>query len=333
MSKSKDYIQKITGACRVLARRLRLVRINRNFLVFLIFLAVAIIFWFMQALKEDTSTQFTYNIHITNVPKEVIFTSEVPKTVTVSVTGRGWNILQYLSKNESKEIYADFNEIEKSRSKITLDSNLWRRLLLHRLGNNIKFVASTPSTQDVYYSNGKTKRVPVVFDGNITAELQHLICGIHLNPDSIDIIAPTYLLDSINEVHTKSLDYKGLADTLVTTVPLYAGTGIKVIPDSVKVEICVDLFTEKSLEVPIYCENIPSNKLMRTFPSKAKVTFHVSASLFNDISEKDFIVVVDFEDTKTGNNLCPLLLRTKPEGISHVRIIPEKIEYIIEQAY
>lgn len=323
----------MTGACRVLARRLRLVRINRNFLVFLIFLAIAIVFWFMQALKENTSTQFTYNIHITNVPKEVIFTSEVPKTVMVSVTGRGWNILQYMSKNESKELNVDFSEIEKSRSKITLDNNLWRRLLLHKLGNNIKFVAATPSTQDIYYSNGKTKRVPIVFDGKITTELQHLLCGIHLYPDSTDIIAPTYLLDSINEVHTRSLTYKDLDDTLFTTVPLHAATGIKVIPDSVDVEICVDLFTEKSLEVPVYCENIPSSKLLRTFPSKVKVTFHVSATLFNDISADDFIVVVDYEDTQTNKNRCPLHLRTKPEGISYVQIIPDKIEYIIEQAY
>ena len=294
MSKSRDHIQKFTGACRVLARRLRLVRINRNFLVFLVFLAVAIIFWFMQALKEDTATQFTYKIHITNVPKEVIFTSEVPKTVTVSVTGRGWNILEYLSKNESDDIYVDFHEVEKSRSKITLDSNLWRRLLIHRLGNNIKFVASNPGTQDVYYSNGKAKRVPVVFDGTITTELQHLLCGIHMKPDSIDIIAPTYMLDSLNEVHTKHMEFKDLADTI---------------------------------------HNIPSNKVMRTFPSKAKVTFHVSATLFNDISANDFIVVVDFNDTKDGRQQCTLHLRTQPEGISHVNIIPEKIEYIIEQSF
>ncbi len=316
-----------------MARRLRLVRINRNFLVFLVFLAVAIIFWFMQALKEDTATQFTYKIHITNVPKEVIFTSEVPKTVTVSVTGRGWNILEYLSKNESDDIYVDFHEVEKSRSKITLDSNLWRRLLIHRLGNNIKFVASNPGTQDVYYSNGKAKRVPVVFDGTITTELQHLLCGIHMKPDSIDIIAPTYMLDSLNEVHTKHMEFKDLADTIHTTMPLHAATGIKVMPDSVNVEICVDLFTEKTVEVPIYCENIPSNKVMRTFPSKAKVTFHVSATLFNDISANDFIVVVDFNDTKDGRQQCTLHLRTQPEGISHVNIIPEKIEYIIEQSF
>ena len=55
--------------------------------------------------------------------------------------------------------------------------------------------------------------------------------------------------------------------------------------------------------------------------------------LVNDISANDFIVVVDFNDTKDGRQQCTLHLRTQPEGISHVNIIPEKIEYIIEQSF
>ena len=316
-----------------MARRLRLVRINRNFLIFLVFLVVAIVFWFMQALKETTTTQFTYMVEFVNVPKEVIFTSTVPKSVTISVTGRGWNIVQYVTQHERKELKIDFREVEKSRSKITLDNNLWRRLLIRELKGTLKFVTATPTSQDVYYSNGYTKRVPVRFNGNVTTGLQHLLCGIHLSPDSIEVIAPSYLLDSITEVQTQFQRFSNLDDTLVTMVPLHAATGIKVIPDSVRLDICVDLFTEKSLEVPIYCENIPGNKVVRTFPSKAKVTFHVSATLFNEISPDDFIVVVNYDDLQEGKESQKLLLRTRPEGISHVRIAPEQVEYVIEQVY
>lgn len=323
----------MTGACRVLARRLRLVRINRNLLVFLIFLAISIIFWFMQALKDASTTTFTYDLRLINVPKEVVFTSEMPKSVSISINGRGWSILQYLSKNESRELVVDFNDVEKSHSKIIFDNNLWRRLLQKRLGNTLKFVSATPSEQVIYYSNGKSKRVPVVFNGLVTTELQHLLCGIQLKPDSIDVVAPNYLLDSISEVQTVYKDFKGLEDTLVTTLPLHTTTGIKLIPDSVKVKICVDLFTEKTVEVPIYCENIPNSKVLRTFPSKAKVTFHVSAMLFNQITSDDFIVVVDYYEVKGDGKKCDLKIRKKPEGISHVRISPEQIEYVLEQAF
>lgn len=328
-----NRFDKIAGTFRVLARRLRLIRINRNFLVFLIFLAVAIAFWFLQALKETTTTQLTYTVNFTNVPKEVVFTSEIPKEVKISITGRGWDILQYLTQHELNELSIDFAEVEKSRSKVTLDNNLWRRMLLHDLGNTLKFVTATPTTQDVYYSNGKSKRVPIRFNGKIIPEQQHLLCGIQMTPDSADIIAPTYLLDSITEIQTQYNKFNKLADTLVTTLPLHTGTGIKAMPDSVRVKICIDLFTEKTVEVPIYCENLPRNKLIRTFPSKAKITFHVSASLFNKISPEDFIVAVDYDEIKEGSDKQKLVLMAKPDNISHIRISPEQIEFIIEHAY
>ena len=327
----REWVENIKGICNILARRLRLIRVQRNILVFFVFLLVAIVFWFMQSMKETTTTQLTYNIRIVNVPKEVVFTSEVPQSISISVSGRGWSILDYWSRHDRKELLVDFSELSKEGSKITLDNNLWRRLTQKEYGNNLKFVSSMPSSVDIYYSNGVMKRVPVRFSGKVTVEPQYLICGIYMKPDSVDVIAPVYLLDSINEVLTEQENYTELDDTILTTIPLRSMAGIKVVPDSVSLRICVDLFTEKTLEVPIYCENIPANKVLRTFPSKAKVTFHVSSTLFNKISSQDFIVVVDYNELGSGQNKCTLQLRDRPEHVSHIRISPEQIEYVIEQ--
>ncbi len=329
----KENIHNLKSIFRILARRLRLVRVQRNILVFMVFLLVSIVFWFMQSMQETTTTQLTYQLHITNVPKEIIFTSEVPNTINISVSGRGWTILEYWSKHAARELVVDWKDVEKNNSKLTLDGNLWKRLTQKEYGNNLRYISSLPSTLDIYYSNGVTKRVPIEFSGEISPEPLHLICGIDIEPDSADVVAPIYLLDSISAVHTVHQTFKDLDDTLTTTIPLHTSTGIKVIPDSVRLKVCVDLFTEKTLEVPIYCENIPANKVLRTFPSKAKVTFHVSSSLFNKISTQDFIVVVDYNDIEAGENKkCDLQLRAYPDYISHVRISPEQIEYVIEQS-
>lgn len=328
----KKSIRNIVSIYNILLRRLRLVKVQRNILVFLVFLLIAIVFWFMQAMKEDTNTQFTYRLNIVNVPKEIIFTSEVPRTVSITVNGRGWAILQYWSRNDTWELTVDFKDIDKSNSKMTLDNNLWKRLTQKEYGNNLRFVASMPSELDIYYSNGIAKRVPVTFNGKISTEPQYLICGIEIKPDSADVVAPVYLLDSITEVQTEYKDIRNLSDTLITNIPLKTLAGIKVQPDSVRMKVLVDLFTEKTLEVPIYCENIPASKVLRTFPSKAQVTFHVSATLFNKISPQDFIVVVDYNELDGEKKKCNLQLRTQPDHVSHVRIVPEQIEYVIEQA-
>ena len=107
--------------------------------------------------------------------------------------------------------------------------------------------------------------------------------------------------------------------------------GIKVIPDSIDLQIFVDLFTEKTVSVPIYCENIPSNKVLRTFPLKANITFRVSANQFNNANEDNFVVVVDYNQIKEDSKNCKLILRSQPAGVSNIRISPETVEFIIEQ--
>jgi hypothetical protein len=327
----KEKIQNIQNVYSILNRKLRLVRVQRNILVFLIFLLIAIAFWFMQAMQETTTTQLTYTLNITNVPKEIIFTSEVPKTVNISVSGRGWNILQYWTKKDSRELNVEFSDIEKNNSKLILDGNLWKRLTQKDFGNGIRYVSSLPSTVEVYYSNGLAKRVPVVFNGVLTPHPQYLICGIDVKPDSVDVVAPIYLLDSITSISTVQQEYLNLEDTLSANIALQTSAGIKVLPDSVHLKVCVDLFTDKTIEVPIYCENIPANKVLRTFPSKAQVSFHVSSSMINKISSRDFVVVVDYNDLNSEHKKCSLQLRSQPEYVSHVRVSPEQIEYVIEQ--
>lgn len=327
----KEKLQNMRNAYSIILRRLRLVRVQRNILVFFVFLLIAIVFWFMQAMQETTTAQLTYQLHITNVPKEIIFTSDVPKTVSISVSGRGWTILQYWSKLDKRELNVNFSDIEKSNSKLILDGNLWKRLTQKDFGNGLRYVSSLPSSLDIYFSNGLTKRVPIVFNGTIKPQPQYLICGIDIDPDSADIIAPIYLLDSIHEVATVPQTIVNLEDTLNTVIPLQTAAGIKVLPDSVRLTVCVDLFTEKTIEVPIYCENIPANRVLRTFPSKAQVTFHVSSSMINKISSRDFIVVVDYDKLDNNSKKCNLELRSQPDYVNHVRITPEQIEYVIEQ--
>ena len=68
----------LTNFTKVIFRRLRLIKFNRNFLVFLIFLCISIIFWFMQSIKETTEVTLTYRLRIEDLPKDVVYTSNMP---------------------------------------------------------------------------------------------------------------------------------------------------------------------------------------------------------------------------------------------------------------
>ncbi|MDE7118807.1 MAG: hypothetical protein K2O61_09255, partial [Bacteroidaceae bacterium] len=129
---------------------------------------------------------------------------------------------------------------------------------------------------------------------------------------------------------TENMTFEELQDTLTTKLALLVPHGAKVIPDSIEACICVDIFTDKTIQVPVYSENVPTNKIMRTFPQKVEVTFLVSSTLYDDITPQDFLIAIDYKEALPGTSRCKLHLRQTPENIRHLRM-PESVEYIIEQ--
>lgn len=316
---------------KVILRRLRLIRVNRNFLVFLIFLGISIGFWFLQTLKEDVVIGFNYQLEITGMPKSLILTSNIPSEIKINGTGHGWNILQMIASNDERKLEIAFNEISRANDRIYIDGNTLMRAAQKKLPKEVRFVSAQPNKIEAFYSNGQHKRVPIRFNGKITTGESRYECGIVFTPDSVDIYAPSNMFDNIKSVLTKSVTFQGIEDTLVCMLPIDVPNGVRVVPDSVNTKICVDLFTDKTVSVPIYSENTPKNTLMRTFPQQAQVTFLVSSSLYSSIADNDFLLVVDYNEVKSSSNKCKIHIRQKPDNIRHLRLSPEYVEFVIEQ--
>ena len=184
---------------------------------------------------------------------------------------------------------------------------------------------------EIYYSTGEHKYVPVVFGGKAKVDGQHVLCGIELEPQHVDIYAPDNQFDTISAIYTEDVRYTGLKDTTVVRLALVPPKGVKCRPDSITAKLCVDLYTTKTIKVPIFCENIPEDKVIRTFPLTTNVTFRVSSSLYNHITASDFSIVVDYNTIQPNDKKCDLIVRTVPMGISDVTLSPQQVDYIIEQ--
>jgi YbbR domain-containing protein len=312
-------------------KRIRRFKINREFLIFVVFLVVSVVFWFLQTFKETTTATLTYKLSITGVPNNVILTSTLPKEITATVSGRGFSILEFLSKNDRQTLEIDYSSIQQEDGLLTIDNQVWRKVFGSFLSRSLRLVSVNPSLVQIYYSTGSHKYVPVIYAGKAQVDGQHVLCGIDINPMYVDIYAPENLFDTITAIYTERIDFKNLKDTTSVKMALVPPVGVKCIPDSVTTTIAVDLFTTKSLKLPIFCENIPQDKVLRTFPAKADITFRVSASIYSRITEDDFALVVDYASLKPGDKKCQLILRSIPDGISDVHISPQFVDYIIEQ--
>ena len=312
-------------------RRFKFVTVNREIMVFLLFFLVAVGFWLSQTFKDHTTVNLEYELRIVNQPKNLILTSDMPATVSTSVSGRGFSIMQYLVKKRHKVLNVDYNDLPKMGGVLTIDNYVWKKTLTKELPKGVTIQSVTPSTVEVYYSMGEHKQIPIEFQGRIRTSEEYLLCGIEVQPKFVDIYAPTAIYDTIKVAYTEPLIMNDVEDTLYLRLPLNRMKGVKMVPDSVNVKVCVDLFTTKTLKVPIYCENIPHNKILRTFPLMADVTFKVSATMFNHIKEEDFIIVIDYNSIKPQDKKCKLIIRESPQGIYNIKLNPEVVDYVIEK--
>ena len=122
------------------------------------------------------------------------------------------------------------------------------------------------------------------------------------------------------------------SDTVIRSVPLERIKGVKIVPSTVRIGLYPDILTEESIEVPIKAINMPSGKVLRTFPSKIKVSFTIGASMFRRVSAQQFSLVVDYNEIITHpSNKCNVYLHTSPHGVRNAKLEISQVDYLIEQ--
>lgn len=320
----------IFSKIKIVFRRLRLIRVNRDLWVFLAFIGVAVAFWFLQTLNSDITASLSYKLTISDVPHNVIITSDVPDHVNVNYTGHGWDVLQNMMREKQREIVVSFKDIDGGNGIMTIEPSTFQRAVTKEIPHNLTYTSTTPHRLEIFYSNGEHKRVPINFVGRIIPNGGREHCATLLSPDSVDIYAPQHLLETIGRISTEQHDLINIEDTTKLRLALHAPNGVKVLPDTVGVTVCVDLFTEKTITTKIYCKNTPHNTIVRTFPQQAQVTCNVSSAKYSSLNGNDFIVELDYNaiDHETGN--VRLQLVQWPEGVRNVRLKSEYVEFVLE---
>lgn len=317
-------------------RKIRLALLSskaRETLVFLFFLAVSYGFWLLQTLNESFDIRLQVPLRLTEVPENVVITTPLPSQITVSVHDRGTSLVRYLRSRELKPVEVDFTAYDNgaSSARVQIPLQDLQRAVQSQLDATTHIQSIHPDTVEYYYNRGLAYRLPVKVIGKVTTTPQNYLVGLQADPDTLTVYAPVQVLDTMSAVYV-SVAMSGLtANTTVKAAPRYM-KGMRYEPSHVKVTALVDYYTEKSVEVPIIGLNFPGDKVLRTFPGKARVTFRVGSSQFSRYTADNFVLAVTYEELlQNPSPKYRLHLKSLPEGVSNVRIVPQEIDYLIEQ--
>ena len=311
---------------------------NRDMLVFVMFILLSTGLWFLNALRKDFVTTIEYPVKYHEFPDDFILLGEPQHTVQLKISSVGYNILPYhfgkILSPENLNV-SGFKRMQHGDNygAYVLTRDL-KKSFARNLTNGIELLEIYPDTLFVNFEKKVRKKVPVRFQSKLTFEPQYQQSGeIIIKPDSVMVSGAFSLVDTISYVLTQKKEFEDLSDSLVRNVALVNLDKVVCEPGRVVVNVPVEPFTEKVLNIPLSNINVPDSLRLKCFPSDVKVSFTVAVSRFNNITDGDFKAVVDYNSGASGS--LPDRLKVKltkiPEGIKNLDYAPLFIECLFEK--
>lgn len=306
---------------------------NREFLIFLLFLALSGFFWLFLTLNETYEKEFAIPITITDVPKNVMLTSDETDTVKITIRDKGTILATYMYGKALPQIHINYKNYARHDGTGIIPMGELQKFIRQQLASSSKITNVKPERLVFYYNFGDKKRVPVRWSGRVIPEQLFFISRVEYQPDSVTVYAPKDKLDSINVIYTEQLNYVNFRDTLQVNCRLMKQTGVKAVPDEINIRFFTDVLTEESMDgVPIQGINMPPGKILRTFPTKVKVRFVTGANVFRNLRPEEFTVVADYNELVSNpSEKCRIYLKDSPSGISRARLDISYVDYLIEE--
>ena len=303
--------------------------LNKEFLIFLFFLALSGAFWLLMTLNETMEREFKIPMRLSGVPRNAVITGELPDTVRVTVRDKGFTLVTY---DFRPLVFRFSNYADEDEGKGVIPLTDVQKQVLSQMYGSSKLLQVKPGAFDFYFTYGTSKKVPVVFRGKITTNKSYYLAHTEFYPSMVTVYANKQQLDKLQTVEIEPFNYRNLQDTIRQAVKIRKIRGVKIVPPTVRLSVYPDVLTEEAIEVPITAINMPPGMVLRTFPSKVTVRFTIGASLFRTIKPSLFKVVVDYEELAANpSDKCTLQLRSVPRSVSKASLEIERVDYLLEQ--
>lgn len=305
---------------------------RRRASAFITCLVLALCAWIVVTL----STTYNYNVReiltFKNAPLKRAFHSLQSDTVNVTVKGSGWQMLLSKMNEQNHIIKVDLSKLD-SEAYVVLSAQLAEINSEKALDNQI--IAITPDTLYFDFSNRSVRRVPVQLVKSVKYRQQYTQSGdVIIKPAYVTISGPSNRIDKIKYWRTDSLSLKNIGESVSTQINLEASAegNISIYPKTVQVNIPVDEFTEKTLELPVKLVGNVDFFNVKVFPQKVKVTFTTSLNRYTDIDEELFEAQADLNLWRMyGYNTLPVKVTRLPAYCKIVNVEPHNIDFIVKK--
>ena len=301
-----------------------------RFRFFLLFIFISFLFWISTKLSNTYTLEQTFNVVWSNIPDDIVMLDN-PHKINASVTASGIEILIYRlfkSKINISLINADFSS---SIGKVNIRNQKF--LIQEQLFENTLINQINPTSFNIYYSRLDEKMIVVVPKAQINLRAGYLRNeSLSSLPDSISVIGPKSILDSLKYIETVPFKAKDVFETFSKKVNLKSIPNLKFGSEQVTLKLSISRYSEKEFTLPIKIVNLPSGVRVKLFPPNAKARVTMPVSILNNVKVSDFSLEVDYNTTKTDKiKELNLYMHRQPPGVKQIIWEPKYVNYLIRK--
>lgn len=287
--------------------------------------------------KEKSEMTYAMPIQYVNLPDSLVFDQELPTHFNLSIKDESSSLFRhYTFRNKKDSVQIDINKLLNEQSenqRIIIQSENIIQLIRENLQPGTELISYYPSMINTSYSVIQRKKVAVVYDGEIELAKGFIFDGkTAIEPENIAIYATQRALDTIFFAHADISSLGAINENIKAKIPIKKIDGIKFRPDSVTISIKVDQFSNKEINVPITCINLPEGLNIKFFPSHIKVSVTLGLKQYKETKDSDFKITLDYNKIKDLNSsTVPILITSKPEHALIQSLHPAEVEFILEK--
>ena len=299
-----------------------------------IFFLASFAFLMLSKLSETFVQQITYPIKIIDLPEDIQLQPDASLEVVTRVKSTGFRFLPLVFKKPSPIVLSAQTDLKQRDTNQFLwyVGNNYNNLKLH-LPASYEIISVVRDSMLFNYETlaSKTLQIKVMTDISFASGFD-LYKEFNVSEDSVKVIGPQSVLDTISTISTNLVALKGVKNNFSESVELVNPDPqhLSLSPNTIVLNADVRRFTEGELVIPIEVVNQPKDIEINYFPKQVTLTYYVDLENFKDITENDFKVVIDYNEflDNTDNTLTPKVTQV-PDEIKAVRLSRDRIDFII----
>ena len=314
-------------------RFLKFVR-SKKINIFALFLALSFTILILNKLSRTFTNTITFSVNTVNLPETYVILNDSSQKLNVTFKTYGFKFLRYYLSKPKLTLDYDY-KTDLTDSTFTWSKQRSFSKINEQFDKDVELISISPDILVFKYDENTTKDIPVVLQERIQFSPGYdVLDGFIITPDTVHIIGPEKLVNSINEIKTIPLELKdihlNIDQKLELELPKDNGY-IQFSHKSVRLKAKVEKFTEGTFNIPVTLKNSPKNVTLKYYPKSVSVSYYTNLSGFNAVLEKDFKVECDYAKRVENQSYLVPELVAQPKTVKSAKIIQQKVEFIISE--